>query len=140
MNKKLLISLTTMRFEDGLNYFQIDKEKCLLTYKIKQLGISESTSKVSMDGLTFHIGINGTHSIGREIAGIYIEKNQKDRTQIANFKNALTLNYIINNWLENEKPDIESLNEMFVAGCKPVPFVRIWLSIGIIVGVINLIG
>lgn len=137
---KLLISATVMRFEDGSNYFQIDKEKRLLLYKIKQLGVTESTREVSTDGLTFHVSINGTHSAEREISGIYIETNSKNRTQIAHFPNALTLSYIINNWLDKTNPDIESLNEMFVAACKPIPFVRLWLSLGAIVGVISLIG
>jgi hypothetical protein len=78
--------------------------------------------------------------VGGETPGIYIRTNRKDRKQIAHFPNALTLSYIINNWLENENPDIESLDEMFIAACKPIPFVRIWLSIGAIVGLINLIG
>lgn len=140
MISKLILSSTVLRFENGSNYFQIDKENYLLRVKLKQLGANDSTLEVPIRDITFHVSVNSPHSVGREKSGIYIKTNGKNRTQIADFPNALTLNHIVNHWLKNENPDIDSLNNMFIAANKPIPFVRIWLSVGAIVGVINLIG
>lgn len=141
---QLSLSPTILIFQDGQNYFQIDKEKQLLSYNILTLGKQEKVEPISIAGITFHIntlrGDSTFQSTGRELAGLYIMDKIGNRTQIAHFQNALTLYCIVERWLSTEHPDFEELHEMFAAGCKPIPVLRITLFIAAIVAIISAIG
>ncbi len=106
----LTMEKTKLRFEHGNSYFEIDRIKRLIRYRCHTLGETSTEKQMKL-----HQGVHIKFKRIRKtsVNGLYLTIEGKEGVFISYSDKSITLDYVVNTWMESENPDVDSLISLY---------------------------